>query len=403
MNQESGVTQHKDNMATTLLRLAFYNRLLYLFKFSPLFILGMLLMVVILFLLHLNSHEAGNRIQETNNAYTHYDRIVLEPKVSGYVREVGFTDFQTVRSGDVLIRLDDAEFRTRVAQAEASRNRAAALLARLDLEEALQEASIQQARVAADSSAAQMDLASREYTRTQKLFRSNAVSAKEADSAEINLRTARSNHAENLAEVLVQERKLDTLQAERALRAADLDEANAQLQRARLDLSHTIITAPSNGRTGARKIHEGEFVKEGMQLATLIAEMPPCIIANYKETQISNIRFGQPVEILIDAFPDEVFTGRVERISPATGATFSLLPRDISSGNFTKVVQRVPVRITLDPGQLRLEEIRAGMSAITRIDTARRTAGQSLPPHETAAGESNATPVDTARRTTHTP
>ena len=98
--------------------------------------------------------------------------------------------------------------------------------------------------------------------------------------------------------------------------------------------------------------------------------MAPYVIANYKETQISNIRFGQPVDIVIDAFPGEVFKGRVESVSPATGATFSLLPRDTTSGNFTKVVQRVPVRISLDPGQRRLDEIRAGMSVITRIDTA---------------------------------
>ena len=357
-------------LANELLRLAFYNRLLYLFRFTPWFILALLLAALILILLNFNKYENGKRIQETDNAYTHFDRIVLEPKVSGYIREVGFSDFQKIRAGDILIRLDDADFRTRVAQARASRDRAAADLARLDLEIDLQKACIQQAKAVADSGAARLDLATRENDRTQKLFRSNAVSAREADTAEINLKTARNSHRESLAEVAVQERRLALQQAERALREADLHAAEASLQSALIDLGYTVITAPRDGRTGARKIHEGELVKEGMQLATLIADMAPYVIANYKETQISNIRFGQPVDIVIDAFPGEVFKGRVESVSPATGATFSLLPRDTTSGNFTKVVQRVPVRISLDPGQRRLDEIRAGMSVITRIDTA---------------------------------
>ena len=328
-------------LANELLRLAFYNRLLYLFRFTPWFILALLLAALIMILLNFNKYENGKRIQETDNAYTHFDRIVLEPKVSGYIREVGFSDFQKIRAGDILIRLDDADFRTRVAQARASRDRAAADLARLDLEIDLQKACIQQAKAVADSGAARLDLATRENDRTQKLFKSNAVSAREADT-----------------------------EAERALREADLHAAEASLQSALIDLGYTVITAPRDGRTGARKIHEGELVKEGMQLATLIADMSPYVIANYKETQISNIRFGQPVDIVIDAFPGEVFKGRVESVSPATGATFSLLPKDTTSGNFTKVVQRVPVRISLDPGQPRLDEIRAGMSVITRIDTA---------------------------------
>ena len=320
-------------LANELLRLAFYNRLLYLFRFTPWFILALLLAALILILLNFNKYENGKRIQETDNAYTHFDRIVLEPKVSGYIREVGFSDFQKIRAGDILIRLDDAENAraTEALLAEAIAHRGGA---------------------------------------GARGGRSNAVSAREADTAEINLKTARNSHRESLAEVAVQERRLALQQAERALREADLHAAEASLQSALIDLGYTVITAPRDGRTGARKIHEGELVKEGMQLATLIADMAPYVIANYKETQISNIRFGQPVDIVIDAFPGEVFKGRVESVSPATGATFSLLPRDTTSGNFTKVVQRVPVRISLDPGQRRLDEIRAGMSVITRIDTA---------------------------------
>lgn len=141
------------------------------------------------------------------------------------------------------------------------------------------------------------------------------------------------------------------------------------MQSALIDLGYTIITAPGDGHTGARKIQVGDLVREDMQVVSLVLDMPPYIVANYKETQIGNIRAGQPVEILIDTFPGHTFKGHVESISPATGATFSLLPKDTSSGNFTKVVQRIPVRIAFEPGQERLPEIRSGMSVITRIDT----------------------------------
>lgn len=343
--------------------------LLALFRLSPWIILGMLLLVILFFLLNFNRMESGKRIQETDNAYTQLDRVVLEAKVNGYVAQVGFGDFQQVKAGDVLLRVQDADYRARTDQARAVRDKSAANLERLDLEIGLQEACIRQARVAAENAAARLDLASRENARVQNLFKCNAVSTREADSAEINLRTAQHSHREALAEVRVQERKLELQKADRQLREADLRAAEAQLQSALIDLGHTIITAPGNGHTGARKIQVGDLVREGMQVVSLVLDMPPYIVANYKETQIGNIRAGQPVEILIDTFPGHTFKGHVESISPATGATFSLLPKDTSSGNFTKVVQRIPVRIAFEPGQERLPEIRSGMSVITRIDT----------------------------------
>lgn len=359
----------KPGFADELLKLALYDRLLALFRLSPWIILGMLLLVILFFLLNFNRLESGKRIQETDNAYTQLDRVVLEAKVNGYVAQVGFGDFQQVKAGDVLLRVQDADYRARTDQARAVRDKSAANLERLDLEIGLQEACIRQARVAAENAAARLDLASRENARVQKLFKCNAVSTREADSAEINLRTAQHSHREALAEVRVQERKLELQKADRQLREADLRAAEAQLQSALTDLGHTIITAPGNGHTGARKIQVGDLVREGMQVASLVLDMPPYIVANYKETQIGNIRAGQPVEILIDTFPGHTFKGHVESISPATGATFSLLPKDTSSGNFTKVVQRIPVRIAFEPGQERLPEIRSGMSVITRIDT----------------------------------
>ena len=252
----------KPGFADELLKLALYDRLLALFRLSPWIILGMLLLVILFFLLNFNRLESGKRIQETDNAYTQLDRVVLEAKVSGYVAQVGFGDFQQVKAGDVLLRVQDADYRARTDQARAVRDKSAANLERLDLEIGLQEACIRQARVAAENAAARLDLASRENARVQKLFKCNAVSTREADSAEINLRTAQHSHREALAEVRVQERKLELQKADRQLREADLRAAEAQLQSALIDLGHTIITAPGDGHTGARKIQVGDLVRE---------------------------------------------------------------------------------------------------------------------------------------------
>ena len=382
----------KPGFADELLKLALYDRLLALFRLSPWIILGMLLLVILFFLLNFNRLESGKRIQETDNAYTQLDRVVLEAKVNGYVAQVGFGDFQQVKAGDVLLRVQDADYRARTDQARAVRDKNAANLERLDLEIGLQEACIRQARVAAENfsrmGVANVDVvnaSAEEYLRRdglrfdwiyadpdrrsdkgRKLVRLEDCSP---DIVALKPRTAQHSHREALAEVRVQERKLELQKADRQLREADLRAAEAQLQSALIDLGHTIITAPGNGHTGARKIQVGDLVREGMQVVSLVLDMSPYIVANYKETQIGNIRVGQPVEILIDTFPGHTFRGHVESISPATGATFSLLPKDTSSGNFTKVVQRIPVRIAFEPGQERLPEIRSGMSVITRIDT----------------------------------
>lgn len=386
----------KPGFADELLKLALYDRLLALFRLSPWIILAMLLLVILFFLLNFNRLESGKRIQETDNAYTQLDRVVLEAKVSGYVAQVGFGDFQQVKAEDVLLRVQDADYRARTDQARAVRDKSAANLERLDLEIGLQEACIRQARVAAENAAARLDLASRENARVQKLFKCNAVSTREADSAEINLRTAQHSHREALAEVRVQERKLELQKADRQLREADLRAAEAQLQSALIDLGHTIITAPGNGHTGARKIQVGDLVREGMQVVSLVLDMPPYIVANYKETQIGNIRAGQPVEILIDTFPGHTFKGHVESISPATGATFSLLPKDTSSGNFTKVVQRIPARAPL---AARLRVLPASFPRLPALKSCRNSTARTLP----AARGCRAKAAPAGRRMPHSP
>lgn len=336
---------------------------------SPWIILALIICVMAFVLVRWDDYESGLRFQETNNAYVHFDTISMEAKVGGYVRSVNFTDFQAVESGSVLVAIEDDDYRMAVLQAEAKRDYAAATLANLELEARLQEANVEQARAAAANTEARLDLARREHARLSRLVKQGAVATHEADTAETNLKSAEAGHQESAALVAVQERKLTLLQSERALREANLKAAEAALQAARLDLSHTRISAPVNSFAGNCKIREGELVKTGTALVTLVPDAAPYIIANYKETQLTNIRPGQQVDIAVDTFPGRTLKGRVAAVSPATGSTYSLLPKDNSSGNFTKVVQRVPVRIELDPEQPLSHALRAGMSVTTAIDT----------------------------------
>lgn len=357
------------SIAAELLKLSLYSRLLAFFQFTPWIILGMVLVFIVVFYINFDTYESRKQVQETDNAYVYYDRVVIKSKVNGYVKSVDFTDFQTMQQGESILRIQDDEYRFQMERARADRDRAQASLDNLDVEIALQEAMLEQARAAAESAAARLELAMRDNERVQTLVRSNAVSRREADTAEITFRTASNSHQESLFGVHVQEQQLLLKVSERSLRTADLAASEAALNQARLNLGYTRITAPKSGRIGTCKINKGDFVTAGTEVASLIMDTAPYIIANYKETQLARIRPGQPVEICVDTFPDTVLRGRVDTISPATGATYSLLPKDNTSGNFTKVVQRVPVKILFEPDQKLVQNIRSGMSVITRIDT----------------------------------
>lgn len=336
---------------------------------SPWIILGLIIILLSAILVRWDDYESTMRIQETNNAYVHFDTIHLEAKVTGYVRTVGFTDFQSVEQGELLIALDDADYRMAVLEAEAKRDHAAATLDNLGLEIRLQEANVEQAGAVAANTKAKLDLAIRENNRLSKLVKQGAVAAHEADTADANLKTAQASHQESTALVAVQARKLDILASERALRRANLKAAEAALETARINLEHTQIKAPAKSFAGACKIREGELVKLGTSVAALVPDNAPYVIANYKETQLTRIRPGQSVTIKVDTFPNSPLKGRVKAVSPATGATFSLIPKDNTSGNFTKVVQRISVRIELEPDQALAHDLRAGMSVTTLIDT----------------------------------
>jgi membrane fusion protein (multidrug efflux system) len=338
-------------------------------RFVPWMILVLVVVSVILAATNWNRFEADRSIQTTDNATIQADSAVVDAKVSGYVRAVNFTDFQHVRAGDVLVQLDDREARAAVLHAQASLAKAKAVLANLDHELAAQRAVIAQARAAVVGNASKLRLARADQRRFSALAQSGAVTGQEDDSASANATALEAVQAGSVAAVDLQNRQLDVLGGQRAQREADVLAAQAALESARITLSYNRIVAPADGIVGQRLVQLGSLLSPGSAVVNFVASTPPYVVANYKETQLARIAPGQRVEILVDSFPGERLIGRVSRLAPASGATFSALPADNATGNFTKVTQRLPLRIDLAPGQAIARRLRAGMSVTTRIET----------------------------------
>ncbi|MDY0389288.1 MAG: HlyD family secretion protein [Desulfobulbus oligotrophicus] len=339
------------------------------FKLIPWAVLALTLVMILLMIVRWEFFEASSRFQYTNNAYIQGDVTLVDAQISGYVKSVNFADFQRVKANDLLVELIDDEYRATAMRAEAELERSKSQLLNLDNEVALQQAAIDQARAEADRSASSLDLAKRDYDRFRALSSTGAVTGQEFDNAKTALDEALAAYRANKAAVAYAQRQLEVLEGERAQRQASLTAAQADLETAKINLAYTRIIAPVDGQVSSRKIQVGTLVNPGTQVAALVHEAEPYIIANYKETQLSRMAEGQTVLVRVDAFPDAPLEGIVERISPASGSTFSLLPSDNATGNFTKVVQRIPVRIVLKKGQQLTTSLRAGMSVTTEVDT----------------------------------
>lgn len=294
---------------------------------------------------------------------------MLSARVSGYVRELPVTDYQTVTAGDVVAEIESDDYAVKVRAAEASLAKAQAVLDNLRNEEAQQCATIEQAEASLHSSEARLTQSQQDYDRKSQLVASGAVSRKSFDDAKADLASAKASREAALAALTLAQRQLDTLAGERAQRIADRDAASASVASAKLELGYTRIVAPFDGVLGRRSVQIGSLVASGTQIVTIVPLARPYLIANYKETQLKNVRAGLPVDITVDALPGYSFRGRVEQVAPMSGNESSLIPTDNATGNFTKVVQRVPVRIELEPGQADLNLLRPGMSAAIRIDT----------------------------------
>jgi membrane fusion protein, multidrug efflux system len=335
----------------------------------PLFAVVAVLGFVALAILRWDEWTGDAAIQTTNDAYVRADLTRLSSRVAGEVLTVAVDDFQRVKAGDLLIQIDPADYEAQVAQAEAGVAGAQAALDNLANQVELQYATIAQAEAQQVSAAAQEVEARQEQERQQSLSQTEAGTRQKLEQATAAYARASADVRASRAFIAAQKHQLEVLSGTKKQRAADLEGAKATLAAAKLKLGYTKIVAPFNGVTGERQVQAGDYVNIGTNLINVVPLPNVYVIANYKETQLTRVKPGQPVDLTVDSFAHEKLRGRVERISPASGSQFALLPPDNATGNFTKVVQRIPVRIALDPDQPLLQRLLPGMSVVANIHT----------------------------------
>ncbi|PKV42795.1 membrane fusion protein (multidrug efflux system) [Janthinobacterium sp. 61] len=339
---------------------------------SRAFILGLALLACALAFCAWQLLFAHGDEQSTDDAFVSADYTVLSPKVGGIVREVLVEDNQTVKAGDLLARIDDRDYQ---AAAAAARAEVAGAEAQLDYARATlqrQQSVIEQATTLVDANQAEDKLAQQELARSQHLAGQGAGSVQNAQQAQSRFDVSRARLAQNRAALVSTRKQTEILQAQQGAAEAALLRARASLQRAELDLSHTLLRAPIDGIVGRRAVRVGALVAPGASLMAVVPLNRSFVVANLQETQLTHVRQGQPASIAVDAYPGVLLHGTVHSIAPATGVTFAAIAPENATGNFTKVVQRIPVRIALDPGQDGEHRLRVGMSAEVRIDTAMR-------------------------------
>ena len=306
--------------------------------------------------------------ESTDNAYVRGRTTVIAPQVSGYVTRVLVRDFENVKAGQPLVTIDDRIYAQRVEQAQAQVESAQATLANATQTAASRQASFGAQGAAVANARAQLMRAQADMNRVNDLVTDGSVSLRERDQTLAALRQAQAqlNQAEAAQEIARQD--IRTVEVGRGGQQAGVSGARAALRLARIDLANTVIRAPEAGRLSEVGVRVGQYVTAGSQLMFLV---PPetWVIANFKEAQTARIAVGQRASFTVDALANARLTGRVERISPAAGSEFAVLKSDNATGNFTKVPQRIAVRIRVDPGQRLAERLRPGMSVQARVDT----------------------------------
>ena len=310
----------------------------------------------------------GRYLESTDDAYVKADSTIIAPKVSGYIAEVLVSDNQPVKAGQLLARIDDRDFKTALDQAKADVAASEAAVHNLDAQIELQGPLIQQQAADVDAAEANLKFAQEERSRYDDLMKSGSGTVQRAQQTDAALRAQTAQLQQSKAGLIAANKKIEVLSTQRAQALAQLDHACAVKEQAALNLSYTRIIAPVEGTVGARSLRVGQYVQAGTQLMAVVPLDAVYVIANFKETQLTNVRDGQPVELKIDSFHSTTLKGHVDSLSPASGLEFALLPPDNATGNFTKIVQRVPVKIVFNDHNLK-GLLRPGMSAVPTIDT----------------------------------
>ena len=310
----------------------------------------------------------GRYLQSTDDAYVKADSTIVSPKVSGYLAEVLVGDNEPVKAGQLLARIDDRDFRTALDQAHADVAGSEAAVRNLDAQIALQQPVIEQGTADVSAAEATLQFAQQEQARYDGLMKSGSGTVQRAQQTDSELREKIAQLHHGKSGLIAAQKKVDVLTTDRAKAVAQLDHARAVEAQMALNLSYTEISAPVEGTVGARTLRVGQFVQAGTQLMAVVPLDAVYVVANFKETQLTHVRNGQPVEVQIDSFHGTRLKGHVDSLSPASGLEFALLPPDNATGNFTKIVQRVPVKIVLDDHSLN-GLLRPGMSAEPTVNT----------------------------------
>ncbi|MDM9648709.1 HlyD family secretion protein [Rhizobium sp. S163] len=314
-----------------------------------------------------NRWTSGAASQSTDDAFVTADVSTLSAQVAGTVRALKFSDYQSVAKGDLLAEIDDREYLASVKIAEASLASAEAALANLANQIDLQKAAILAAQAQRESANAQLAQAEQEFKRQASLGGATTQQMlQQAQSAFLQAQAA-----ERIADAAIEQQKaqLNVLSGQEPLLTAQVRSAQGTLCTSRIRLGYTRILSPFDGVVGRRLVHEGDLVATGSGIVSLVPLPQVYVTANFKETQLANMRPDGRAEISVDSFPGVRLSGRVSRLAPASGSVFALLPPDNATGNYTKVVQRVPVRIEVDAGQAITERLRPGMSATVSVET----------------------------------
>lgn len=311
----------------------------------------------------------GRFLVSTDDAYIKADNSSVAPKVSGYLKKVLVGDNQAVKAGQVVAMIDDADYATTLEQAKAE---VAAAEATVDAKKAAldtQQYAIAAAMASVDIDRANETFAEQNDRRYAKLVVNRIAPVQTAELASSSLAANRATTARDTASLGAARKQVVLLEAEIAQAEAALAHRLALQQQAELNLSYAKVIAPIDGVVGNRTLRTGQYVQAGTQLMTIVPTQDSYVVANYKETQLTDVRPGQSVDIEMDMFPGRIYHGRVDSIAPASGQEFALLPPDNATGNFTKVVQRIPVRIVLDSDAALSGLLRPGMSVQPSIDT----------------------------------
>ncbi|MBP2316770.1 HlyD family secretion protein [Azospirillum soli] len=333
-------------------------------------VLGLALLLVLAFSTRWNRWVGSAGRQWTNDAYLQADVTPIAAQVSGTVTAVPVGDFQRVRAGDTLAEIADADYRARVAQAEGAVAAAKAAIAVLDSQKRTQQTQLDQAQANLKGLEAEAWRTRLERERQGALIDERLAGTPQAyQQAEAAERRAAAALEAGHAQIEQEKARIEGLEAQRRQAEATLAQQEAALTLARINLGYTRITAPADGVLGHRQVRVGQYVAPGTQVVTLVPLPDVWVVANYKETQLTHMRPGQPAAVRVDAFPGTELRGRVVAYAPATGSQFALLPPENATGNFTKIVQRIPVKILLDQPNPLVDRLRPGMSVEATVDT----------------------------------